>query len=165
MNVATDFDPRFDFSGYRTYDWLERTASKDDDPRVYNTIVTGRVKTAVNIALESKGFSRVAHDPPDFFVGWHGSIDKKMNAETINDDYGYQQAWGSANAPQPTSKTYVNEWEEGTLIIDIVDANTKQLVWRTTGMALIEDEKAPEEEQAGFNSVIAKMMQDFPPKL
>jgi len=37
----------------------------NDDPRVFNAIVAGRVKNAVNKALQAKGYKEVTSRTPD----------------------------------------------------------------------------------------------------
>lgn len=163
-DLATDYDPEFNFGSLRTYRWAERTVSKDDDPRVYNDLLISRINDAIDRALQTKGYQHIESGTADFLVGWHGSIDKKMNVQTVTDDYGYGMGLHgpSANAPGPTTKTYVNEWEEGTLIIDIVDAGSNDLVWRGAGTGLVEE--TPGSNPNRLNEFVTKIFSKFPPK-
>ena len=58
---------------------------------MYNAIVAGRLKTAMENAVQSKGFREVSSSP-DIYVAWHGAINGKMRYETISNDYSY--GWG-----------------------------------------------------------------------
>ena len=49
-----------------------------------------------------------------------------MSAATISAHYGYGWGWYGSGR----TNTYVNEWDEGTLLVDIVDAASNELVWR-----------------------------------
>lgn len=61
-------------------------------------------------------------------------------------------------------RTEVREWDEGTLLIDFIDAGTEELVYRTVGQAkLSEARRTPQEAQAKANEVVLKMLADFPP--
>ena len=91
LQVDTDFDPQANFASMRTYAWAQRTPTGEDDPRVYNAITAGRIKTAVDNALQTKGLRQVSSSP-DVYVAWHGAINGKMSYETISNDYGY--GWG-----------------------------------------------------------------------
>ncbi len=166
LQVDTDFDPQADFASMQTYAWAERTPTGDDDPRVYNAIVAGRLKRAVDNALQAKGFREVS-SPPDVYVAWHGAINGKMRYETISNDYGYgwgRYGRGGWRVGATSSRTEVREWDEGTLLIDFIDAGTDELVYRTVGQAkLSEARRTPQESQEVANRVVLKMLADFPP--
>ena len=166
IKVDTDFDPQADFASMRTYQWAQRTPSGDDDPRVYNALVMGRIKTAVGTVLEAKGFREVSSSP-DIYVAWHAAIEGKMSYETINNNYGYGWGryggggWGMGTS---TSRTTTREWDEGMLLIDFIDGETEELVYRSVGQAkLSQSQQTPQEAQERANEAVAIMLEDFPP--
>ena len=161
LNVQTDYDPAADFSGFETYAWAERTEEGKQDARVYNDITASRVKLAVNRALQAKGFREATSGQPDFVVAWHGAIDEKVSVNTVNSYYGYGYGWYGGG--YVGSQTYVNTWNEGTLVIDIVDVGANQLVWRGMGSDTVGGERSPEEAQRGLDQATAKILADFPP--
>jgi hypothetical protein len=162
IQVRTDFDPTAGFSGYQTYQWAERTPEGTDDPRVYNDITARRIRLAVDEALQAKGF-REASANADFLVAWHGAIDGKMSLTTVQSGYGYGYGWYGPGVGISSAQTYVNEWDEGTLLIDVIDAARRELVWRGTGTATLREERDPERIQANINEAAAKVLKDFPP--
>jgi len=166
IDISSDWDPGADFSNLKTYQFADRVSTADDDPRIFNDITIRRVHTALNYALQARGYELVTSGEPDFKVGWHGSIDKKMNMETVHNDYDYKTTgWVSPHDPRaPQSKTYVNEWEEGTLIIDIIDPKKNELMWRGTGTALVDDNVSAEKDQSNLNDAVAKILKAFPPQ-
>ncbi len=88
-----------------------------------------------------------------------------MDYQTIYDDYGYGWGrYGRFGIGTTTSRTTTTEWEEGTLLIDIIDGRNTELMWRSVGQAkLSEQRRTPEEAQERANEVAAKMLADFPP--
>lgn len=162
VTVSSDYDPGVDFARYGTYAWAERTETGDDDPRVYNSITMQRVRTAVDRALAAKGYGE-ADEGADFYVAWHGAIEGRMSYQTINSHYGYGWGWYGGMGVG-TSNTYVNEWDEGTLLVDIIDAGTNQLVWRGTATGTVERNLSPQESQARLDDAAAKLLQTFPPE-
>jgi hypothetical protein len=163
VKYSSDFDPTADFSDYRAYAWAERTPTGDDDPRVYNDIVKRQVQYAVDQALAAKGYQKVTSNA-HFYVGWHGAIDGRMSTTTINDHYGYGRGWYGPTMGVSTSRTYVNEWDEGTLLVDIIDATSDQLVWRGSAQAEVnKSSRGSEEDQRRLNEIVAKMLEQFPP--
>jgi hypothetical protein len=159
IDVQSDYDPGADFDRFSTYTWAVRTNAGNDDPRVYNAITRQRVKTAVNRALQAKGYTEEATDG-DFLVAWHGAIEGRMSYQTINSHYGYGWGWYGGVG---VSNTYVNEWDEGTLLVDIVDARTNELVWRGTATGTIDQNRTPEQAQADLDDAARKLLASFPP--
>ena len=165
LSIRTDFDPQTSFAGFNTYSWAERTESGDDDPRVYNAITAGQVRNAVNTALQAKGIRETSSNP-DFRIAWHGAIEGKMDFRTISDHYGYD--WGGYytgfGIGTSTARTTQREWDEGTLIIDIVRTRTHELVWRGPAQAKL-DERQPtgETAQRQMNEAAAGILETFPP--
>ena len=166
MDISTDWDPEANFDNLKTYEFAKRVSTADDDPRIFNDITVQRVRNALDTALQARGYEKVTQGEPDFLVGWHGSIDKKMNMETVHNDYNYETTgWVSPHDPRaPQSKTYVNEWEEGTLIIDIIDPKKNELMWRGTGVALVDDNVSAEKDQSNLNGAVARILKAFPPQ-
>ncbi len=161
LKVSTDYDPEANFSGWHTYAWAERTEEGELDPRVYNNIVESRVKVAVGKALQAKGYSEVISGDPDFLVAWHGAIDGKVSVNTVHTHYGY--GWGWYGPGFGASQTYVNEWDEGTLIIDLIDTRENKLVWRGSGSDTVSGQRSPEDAQRAFDDAAAKILGSFPP--
>jgi len=145
LQIDTDYNPQADFSAIQTYAWAQRTPSGQDDPRVYNA------------------------SSPDAWVAWHGAIEGKMSYETISNNYGY--GWGAYGYGRggmaigtTSSRTTAREWDEGTLLIDILDRAGEELVWRSVGQAkLSQSARTPAEAQARADEVAAEMLAGFPP--
>ena len=162
--VQSDFDPSFNFSQLNTYDWAVRTDA-GKDPAVYNNIVESRVKEAVNQALQSKGF-RQSSSNPSFLVAWNGAINQQHSVQTVGTSYGYGWGWygGWGGPGMSTSTTYVDTWDEGTLIIDIVDPKENKLVWRGSAQGKVNEYQSdPQDMQKNLNAAVDKMMANFPP--
>ncbi len=164
-SYTSDYDPSASFSDYRTYRWAVRPPQGRDDPRVYNAIIGGRVKTAVDRALEAKGFVKVTDEEPDFWVAWYGAIEGKMSMTTTGGGYAgwYGYGW-YGGAMTGISTTRVEEWDEGTVVIDIIDGERRELVWRGSVTDVIEKRtRSPEEAQRAFDEGAAKLLEPFPP--
>jgi hypothetical protein len=163
VQYNSDYDPTADFSNISTYQWAQRTPSGDDDPRVYNDITMRKIKFAVNQALQAKGM-QLANANPDVLVAWHGAINGKMSLQTVSSNYGYGYGWyGYGGMGMGTSTTYVNEWDEGTLLVDIIEGSKRELIWRGSAQAELKQRQDPQEGQEYLNDVVAKMLAGFPP--
>ena len=59
----------------------------------------------------------------------------------------------------PQTYTNIDQYHEGTMILDFVDARTKKLVFRGIGQAVV---GGPEANAAKIREAVAKMMEGFP---
>jgi len=150
-NVSYDYDRSFDFKRLRTYGWLplpEKATLSDLD--------LNRIKLAVDNEMTARGL-RVSSDHPNFFVAGH--LVKKDKVNVTNWGYGYSpygRYWGRGGFS-------VYQYEEGTLIIDLVDAESKNLVWRGVAKADVEVATTPEKRDRLINGAVLKILKNFPP--
>lgn len=163
LRVGTDHDPQAvpAMAGWTTYQWLPEP--EGDDPVLHNEMLRVRVHGAVNDALAAKGFRRVNDGDPDFRVGWHASVKGKTSVSTVNNYYGYGYASFGTGGGSEYADTYVHEYEEGTLILDIVNAGTEQLVWRGRAQAEVSLSDDVETRERRIRKAVRKMFEDFPP--
>lgn len=170
LEVGYDFDPKADFSGLSTYAWLDKPQKPTGDPRIDgNTILRDRVHLAVNTELEARGFRKVEKNP-DFLVAYQVTLDRQRSVQTLNSYYGYGPGWGygygAAYRPfwAGTPDTYVYEYDEGTLILDIVNPKDKELMWRGSATDEVNFKSTPEKNQAQIDKAVHELLVHFPPK-
>jgi hypothetical protein len=140
-------------TAYHTYAWLPSPATPDAN---HNTILESNVRQAVDRELAAKGY-RLTNEKPDFLVGWHASTQAKTNVQTVDAYYGFR--WGFA-VPQ----TYVTEYQQGTLMIDVVDGATRTLVWRGSAQADLGSNPSASDTVKKIDEAARKIMERFPPK-
>ena len=117
-----------------------------------------RVREGVERTLGAKGFQK-ADSNPDFWVAYHLSVEKKIDVYTTNRLYG-GYGW-TVSIPE----TRVNEYDEGSLIVDVSDAHEKKLVWRGIGTGRLREtpREDPEEQKQVVYQVVDEVLADFPP--
>lgn len=164
ITVSTDYDPSADFIDLKTWNW-EPAKAGDRPGEDENTLTAQRVKSAVQAQMEAMGYNKVNVNP-DFLVGWHASVKEKMDVQTINNYYGYGPGWGYNywNSWGPGySDTFTYYYEEGTLILDVVDSKTHQLIWRGTAKAVVDENATPDQRTAKINKAVEMILAKFPP--
>ena len=154
--VRTDYDLETDFSEFESYRWLEPPPARD--PRLENDLIRKRIRRAVDDELAAKGLTPREAGEPDLFVTYHAIIERKVDIETTHYGYGYRR-YGSRY-----SEVYAREYEVGTLIIDLVDADSRELVWRGSGQAQLNQDVSPERREQRVRAVVAAILADYPPK-
>jgi uncharacterized protein DUF4136 len=142
VNVDSDRSARF--AQFRTYAWTAGT------PAV-NPLAENRIRAAVESQLAPHGFT--LSPSPDVFVATI-SVTHEQKELVANGFGGGLVFGGYATANLQT-------YETGTLIVDLYDARTKQLVWRGTATGTVSDK--PEKNTAKMNKAVAKMFEQYPP--
>jgi hypothetical protein len=164
IKVDCDYDPSANFAPLRTWAWLP-DAGKSGDPRLDNALIDSRIRKAVEAELAAKGFTLVASKTPDFQVTYHVSIEGKLDVDTIYRDYpggGYGR-YGYRRGGWGQTETRVREYDEGTLLIDVLQAGSGALLWRGSGVATVREESSPEKRTERINTAVHKILERFPP--
>ena len=146
--LKIDYDKDASFSKYKTYAWLESPA------RAENLANHIRITRAVEKELSGKGLVLDTSGRPDVFVRYIAKIETKLRGSS----YKAKSPW------EPTDLRTIVDIErvkQGTLIIELLDGATRDVVWRAVGsdavarVDLIEDQ---------INTSIAKMLAQYPPE-
>jgi hypothetical protein len=75
-------------------------------------------------------------------------------------DYGY----GLGRWPAAAADVRLSQYEEGTLMLDVIDSSSNELVWRGAAQARIDPNRSPQERTRLINSAVRKMLDRFPPQ-
>ena len=169
LSVNTDFNQQTDFTKYKTFDWL--AFPKDMKVDELNRV---RFVTAVENNLAAKGINQNT-SKPDFVIATHFGKENKVDITNWGytyapsgyyRGYGYRHPgnYGYAGSYASTGGVSVYEYEQGTLILDVVDAKTKKLIWRATAKAIISPASTPEKQTEKIKDAVQKILENFPPK-
>jgi len=157
ITVKSDYDPNVDFSSYKTYHWADYENMNDDD-LAKNPLLRQRIIAAVDEDLKKKRFKLSASDEVDFVIVVHGLARETTNVTDWAGGYRYDPWWGPNGG-----SVDVSYYDQGTLVIDMVDAKVNELIWRGLGTCVLRDNCDPENLQKAANKYVAKVLDDFPP--
>lgn len=122
VTASAHLERGISFADYVTYDWDPPDNLPVGDPRLdSNPFFNDYLQGAIEKRLTAKGFERAAGRQPDLLVHYHANVSQKLDVYHADQRLGY--CYDNCE-PQ-----YV-EYEQGTLVLDIVDARTKRVVWR-----------------------------------
>jgi hypothetical protein len=158
INVVTDFDQTKDFSEYKTYRWAKAKEENPGDVLSKNSLLRKRFKSAVDKVLSAKGFQKLDEGDPDIVVFIHAGVQPRMNVYH-HGPYWYHPWWGPYGG-----YSSVSYYEQGTLVIDIVDNSEKELSWRGLGSGTVKRFSDPKALQEEIDFTVGKILADFPPK-
>jgi hypothetical protein len=174
VQIDSEYDKSADFTRLKTFRWVDGPPVGIGDPRVDDTVLQARVHLAVNRELEVKGLRRVDSGDADVLVNYYVSVEEKMTGERVNDKYGYspgdgwtqgaRQGWswglGAYDAPSVPTTYY----EEGSVIIDLVDPATKRLIWRGSARTVVDLDNDDEVRRQRLNEAIQRIFTQYPPR-
>jgi hypothetical protein len=165
LKVNTQYDPTAPFGAYRTYAWLATTPGAEQAASIRDPGVRALVVDAIDREMKRRGFVRTTPDQaPDFLVSVIGWAQNKV--EVTNYGYGYAPAYmygpfGPAPYSAAVPMAEVNQYTEGTLILDFVDARTNKLFWRGTATDTV---TSPSHLKAVIDEAAKKLLEAYPPK-
>ena len=153
QQVKTDYDRGANFGQYKTYSWAQVKTKEALD--------VDRIKTAVNAALAAKGWTQVDSGGDVSIV----AMEITRNQQTLNTFYdGFGGGWGwrrfgggGFGEATTTTETY----NVGTLVVDLFDAKTKQLIWRGTSSDTLSNNS--DKNIKNLDKGADKMFKHFPP--
>jgi hypothetical protein len=127
------------------------------EPRMNDPIMRRRVVGTINAQLTSKGWQLVT-EGADVGIIANGATRHEHTLETFYSGFGgwRWRGWGVGMAT-----TIPETYEVGTLIVDLFDTKTKQVVWRGTATETLPEK--PEKTAEKLNKAVEKMFKKFPP--
>jgi hypothetical protein len=153
QQVKTDYDRSANFGQYKTYSW-EQVKTKD-------ALDIDRIKNAVNATLAAKGWSQVETGGDVSVI----AFEMTQNQQTLNTFYdGFGGGWGwrrfgggGFGEATTTTETY----KVGTLLVDLYDAKSKQLLWRGSASDTLSNNSNKNIKNP--DKGVEKMFKKFPP--
>jgi hypothetical protein len=160
--IRADGDPSVDFTQYKTFGFFDQLST---DKSKYATMLTGRLKDATRAELGKRGIQEAPQ--PQLLVNFSTNVENRTEVQSTGTSasygfYGYRAgmygAWGGY--PQDV---YTTHYQQGTLAIDLVDSQKKQLVWQGVAQARL-TQKMLDNPGAAIGSVVTDIFEKYPVK-
>ena len=120
---SSHVDTGLDFTKYRTFEWGDPDAFPVGDPRLdHNATFLDYLQGAVEKQMAARGYEHSATGRPDLLIHFHAAIDHRIEIAATDARHWY--------CLDDTCRQGVQEYEAGTLIVDVVDRGTNKLIWR-----------------------------------
>lgn len=151
-------DPAADFSQYRTFGYV---AVASTDKHDYASLETTYLKAAITEELQDRGL--VEANDPDLLINFHVHTQEKIRTHDVPVLTGFGHydpffdTWGTYGA----YRTEVRQFTEGTLTIDVVDAQDRRLVWEGAAIGRVTRKNMQNLEDTVYDAV-AEIMKDYP---
>jgi Domain of unknown function (DUF4136) len=160
VTVTTDYDHSTSFAKYRTYSLAPAKSGQTLSPTS-----EAALRDSLRTELGARGVSEAASGKADLAIVRHAFTQEKVSVQQYTDwgygyggwpyRYGYYSMWAGA----PRTYTDVNQYTEGTLVLDFVDRRTSKLVFRGTAKAVV---SGPESNARKIQDAVTKIVAKSP---
>jgi hypothetical protein len=155
MNVSSYVVRGVDFTQYHTYAFAPTDTFSTGDPRLDNSpFFRDHLEGAVEKQLATKRFERSTSTTPDLLIHYHAHVTQRFEVNTVDRNHGY-----CSDDCEPTA----GEYDEGTLVLDMVDAKTNKVVWRGSARGvvngLIDNQDLMEQK---IDEAVLRMLEQLP---
>jgi hypothetical protein len=152
QDVTTNSMPGVNFSKYHTYKWVPVEGAVQP-----NQIVDAQIKSSIDSQLATKGLTKTDGDNADLDMAYQVAIDQEKQWNAYGTGGGLRWGGGMGTATQSTIST-------GTLVLDMYDPATKQLVWQGRASKTLDPGANQQKKQKNLDKAMAKLLKNYPPK-
>ena len=174
IQVRTALSPDASLHGLRSFRVLPTPQPKiagavasTNDPMLVNSISNRALRN--DLAQAFVGLGYVATDTnPDFCVAYYASTKQQLDVSSWDYGYAWQprwwggwgRRWGPGWGPDWGVQPLVTQYTQGTVIVDVFDPKTKELLWRGQGIAAVTDN--PQGYERDLKKTVAAIVDKFP---
>ncbi len=173
VQVIADYDRQVNFNEYRTYAFyktgIDRAQISDLDKK--------RILKAIETEMANRGFTKSRN--PDILVSIFTK--EREQVDVFNNNFGWGWGgigwggwgwggwgwnpwiwgpgwgWGGGWGPNVSTRT------EGSLYIDLIDANNKELVWQGRGVGTLNNTKNIDKKEDRIRKFVSEILEEYPP--
>lgn len=155
--MGFEFDSSFSFEKVGTF-----AIVRPESPSPMSPILRENLLNEAAKRLERMGYRQVEPESADILVSVHGTSKQVIDSVSYSNVYytgTYRRSSWVYIGGYPS--TYITTREEGTLLIDIADGESKELVWRGWGLLRFTIDSRVSEEQ--IQESVKRLLVNFPP--
>jgi hypothetical protein len=147
VSVQEDWDPDYDFSEVVSYAWLPLRATPNiSDARLK------RLVAAIDAEMAAKDLALTADDPT-VLLELHVMSELRLDLN----QYGATSNWDNQS-------TGSSDLDKGSVMINVIDGEERELVWRAVADGKVDPSASPEEQQKNYAKLAKKLLERFPPQ-
>src|SRR5215469_4722964 len=149
QTVYVDYNHNVDFTKFKTYAWGQGT----NPNAIQDSLLVQSSQQEIDSQLSAKGLRKVQEsEHPDLIVVT-GSGMKQQTSYNAWGTGGWRFGGGMGEVTPETTNI-------GTLVVDIYDANGKQMIWRGISQGSLSKKGSKNEKE--MNKAIEKMFKQYP---
>jgi hypothetical protein len=164
VQVSQDYTSADNLNGLRSYAWHYDRQEETGDIRIDSPLIDTRIRTAIDETLRARGYRKTSREQADFHVAYQYAIRAKVRSDNVHTSVGVGfGSYGRRGAFGVSSGSDVSSYDEGLLVIDILDSRDGSTLWRGKGTRQVSMHSKPEEMTERVNEAVHKILDQFPP--
>jgi len=162
--VRSDWDPMTSFDAMRSYHFEDPPEVEGANPFADNSLLRKRVRRAIELVLEERGFAVAeSRESADFVVTYQVLLEDELRVNTVSSgsDFGFWRYRGMQTGAY-SSAAQVRSVQEATLLVDMLSPESSELAWRGWGQGMLTTRDRDRTEERLLDGVRA-ILASFPP--
>lgn len=163
-SIRSDYDHSVDFTQYRTYGFFSPLGIEGPN---YSTIYGSVFRDAISREMELRGYSH--SENPDLLINVSARLEDKTKVTQSTTPgyyggyYGYRRGFYDPWVGYGYgTTTHVSQYTEGTVNIDVVDAQAKKLVYEGVAVGRLKEDRTNEQIREAINKGVTSMFSGYP---
>lgn len=157
-NVITDYDSGAVFSTYQSWNFAPAREGSQD----YVSLDGSRIRKAIEREMALENLEKVAAGEADLLADWQIVTEERL--ERGGSGFSLGLGFGSGNfgwglSTQPP----IEKVREGKLVVELVDSDSKQVVWRSASRHHLRESQSPASRQKLIDQIVTDMFEEYPP--
>jgi hypothetical protein len=125
QSISSTYDKDYHLSSLKTYEY--KTEERENtDPLATDTLMDRQIKDALEDALHSYAIHQASGEP-DFLISYHIATKDVAGGRRLP----------FRGLPGPGGNLRIENYVQGTLVVDFIDPQTKRLIWRGVASAIV----------------------------
>jgi len=149
QSVQSDYDKGFRFSDLKTFSFVNQRRAATD-PLASDTLNDSRIRNGLESQLTANGF-KVESEKADFVIAYYVTTKNKVNVQDLG--YGPPRWFGGRDIR-------VNQYSEGTLMVDFIDAKSNQVIWRGRASGTLEMKGVDKKISKSVEKLVKQFLKD-----
>ena len=169
VKVRAEFDKEYDFSKARTFGWhpdgageVKLLMREGGDPEQIRARWEPTIKDAVEQEMTKRGLVPAASGTPDLMMHYYFLSGPSSESQFRGQFVGAVPPWGLPDFAMTTTSFKI--FEQGTLVLDLVDGPKRQIVWRGIAEAEVDRQRTPAEREKRIREAVGEVLKKYPPK-
>ena len=169
VKVRAEFDKEYDFSKARTFGWhpdgageVKLLMREGGDPEQIRIRWEPTIKDAVEKGMTQRGLAPAASGVPDLYLNYYFLSGPNSEAQTRGQFIGAVPPWGVPDFEMTTTSLKI--FEQGTLILDIIDGPKRQIAWRGIAEAEVNRQNTAAKREQRIREAVGELLKKYPPK-
>jgi hypothetical protein len=167
VQVSQDYlpeTPEDRFFDLKTYQWQSEKQKLTGNQLIDNPLLIKRIRTAIDHTLAEKGYRLITDGEPDFVVAYSYSLRAKIESGGSGSSVGFGfGTFGRFGGVGIRTGQEIREYDQATLLIDLINPQSGDLLWRGNGTRRVGQHPTPEKTTKMINEMVLRILDQFPP--